>query len=190
METETNQSNSKFWQWAWREAWDHARKHIIVPGGIMITTFISGTVIAIIRGEGWRGLLFGLGAGLGGLLIYILIVLIWKRIIAARQIHLKEEQWSAQEVLEYALKHSGIKEKSKIETELRKVALRNEINVEVQRGGDSIWVIVPKDVFLTHAIDLSSDCLYNFRNSEVEPYGTSLYFYGYEIRKLWKEKKN
>jgi len=186
---QSNRSNSDFWVWTWHETWECAKQHIFVPGGLMITAFIATTIIAEIRGESWSALLWGLLAGLGGLAIYILIVFTWKRIIAARRIREEEERFSTQKVLEYALKHSGLKERNKIETELRRAALWEKITIEVQQGGDSIWVSAPQEIFRTHAIDLIEDCIYNFNDPQAEPYGISLYFYGYEIRKLWKEKK-
>jgi len=114
---QNDQNNPKLWMWTWYETWSHAKKHVLHQGAIMITTFISATIVAVIGGKGWSGLLYGLAAGLGGLFLYILIIFIWKRIIAAHQIRLEEEQLSAHDVLEYALKHSGLKEQSKIETE-------------------------------------------------------------------------
>ena len=99
---------------------------------------------------------------------------------------------SDSEVLEYALKNSNLTTKYEIETALRKAALRkhNPITVFVQPSGDSIWRPVPQDIFETHAIRLSKDDtghVFNFRNSEAEPYGMAPYFWRDQIERLWKD---
>jgi|GEM_PF-946081 len=186
-----HQSSFELWVWAWRETWSHirTRKHVLEEGGLMITTFIAASVIAMVLGKNWTALLWGLLAGLIGLFVYVLGVFIYYRTIAARRIREEEECFSAQEVLEYALEHSGLKDRHKIETALREAALRKKITVQVQRSTDSIWTDVSPDEFRTRAIDLVRDCVYEFGDPDAEPLGWSLYFNAHEIRKLWKEKK-
>jgi len=156
----------------------------------MMATFIATVLIAMARGEIWSALLWGLIAGLGGLTIYLLVTFIWNLLIAPRRIREEEERFFSREVLEYALENSGLKDRSKIETELRKAALRKKITIEVQHTQDSITFDVSPDKFEEHAIDLDKDHIYRFRGEgKGKLLGIGPMFRGREIRKLWKKKK-